>query len=474
MSRRLAYIVVLVFALQILALIGTAFVFHAYGGSISHEVSQQDAAKFMGVADSLLRGDGFEQAGYQVPDTWLTPGYPLFVAAVFWLTHHSLTALLVVIALLGALTSGLLYLIGIEVGLTKPYATAGAVLFGISPAVMWLPASGMGGDMLFVFLLTLSLWALLKSRTSNSFRYVLILGLTLGLATLTRPIGLYVSLIFIAALFFMAAGTTLRKILFCGVALLLFVATLTPWMMRNYVVADHFSLSSQFAFNPFYYNIPAYLAFHIHTSESAERTKLITEVTHLPWDEHTSDPYILVNGFTYADELSAFDKRFLQQHFFSYVIFHTLKTIPFFVGSGVNVVYATITNEIPSLPDLPFFPKATENTSTLFYGGHIGSVLRNLLYYWPATLERMVWLVVFLLALVSPFLTRGKIRTVALLGVVTLLMVAALSSPIAQPRYRVPVEPFLWVLALLSLQTLSQKWERALLFVRSSTHKYLA
>jgi K+-sensing histidine kinase KdpD len=124
--------------------------------------------------------------------------------------------------------------------------------------------------------------------------------------------------------------------------------------------------------------------------------------------------------------------------------------LPFFFGSGINVIYATITNEIPAF-HLPFFPLASQNTSSLFYGGSYLAVAQNLLSYWPATLERLVWLTLFLLAFAAPFFTTGMQRRFALLSVLFILAVALLASPIAQPRYRIPAEPFIWLSAALTL-----------------------
>lgn len=205
-------------------------------------------------------------------------------------------------------------------------------------------------------------------------------------------------------------------------------------------MTEHFSLTSQFAFNPFYYNLPIFYAWQNGTGEDAERIKLMDEVG-------TRDVYALVNGFTYSDELSLRAKTFLKDNLVPYGFFHLYKTIPFFVGSGVNVIYATITNEIPRMPDVPFFPRATQNTATLFYGGEFGAVTKNILYYWPSTLERLLWLVVFVLAFAAPFVTKGRTQRFVILGAALTIVIALLASPIAQPRYRLPAEPFIWLSA---------------------------
>jgi hypothetical protein len=452
-----------VFLLQCIVLIGTSALFQVYGGSLEHEISRQDAAHFMGVAKSLLEDGTFRQTGKAVLDTWLTPGYPFFVAGVFALTNHSLNILLVLLAFLGGASSALVYLIARTLDIRPPFSYASALLFGISPAVIWLPASGMGGDMLFVFLLLGATYLTLKLRTTKHWWVLAVsIGLLHGLATLVRPIDFYFFFIWLIAIPFITYATeqTRKRIAITLCLMLLsFYAAIMPWMIRNELVGNHFSLSSQFAHNPFYYNIPLYLAWRDGSTQDAEVSKLMDLVG-------THDNYALISGFThknpdgqyYYDILAAFDKQFLKENWIPYFAFHLYKTIPFFVGSGVNVVYATITNEIPNMPDVPFFPRAAQNTASLFYGGSYGSVLYNLFYYWPSTLERIAWLMIFILAFAAPLVTSGLQRRFAILGVGMILAIAILASPIAQPRYRIPAEPFIWLLATMTTSLLAAKY----------------
>jgi len=442
----------IVFALQIMVLVSTALLFNTYGGSLAHEVMSQDTKGYVQLAQSLLTDGQYHLPGLAAPETFRMPGYPFFIAVVFGLTNNSLSILLIVLSLVGAITSGLIYLISRELELSQKWAYSVAILFGISPAIIWIPATGMS-DITFVFLLTLALYVLVGLKnTRRVWMNLCLLGLVLGLATLNRSVGLYLSPLFIGTIpFFLNIRYASHRALACiGVALITFSIPTLAWMARNDVVAGHFSLSSQFAFNPFAYNMPTFFAWKNHTSEESERIKLLDSVG-------TRDEYALVNGFTYSDRLAVIDKQFLKDNFISYGTFHLIKTLPFFAGSGVNATYATIAKEIPNMPEIPFFARAEQNTASLFYGGDFISVSKNLLYYWPATLERIVWLILFILAFTAPFITRGRQRMFSVLGVFVILTVAILATPIAQPRYRVPAEPFIWISAALALSSLMKR-----------------
>ncbi len=444
--RQAAKVTLIVFVLQLAVLLGTSWLMTTHGGSIAHEISTQDAREYMLLGEVLLEEGKFHLPDRTEAETWRTPGYPAFVATIFAL-FHSLYVLLVVLALLGALTSGVIYLIAKELLLSERNSFAAGLIFGLSPAVIWIPPSGMGGDILFAFLLVVALYCLVLLARGRDLGFSLIhMGLFLGAATLVRPIGLYIAVIFIFATFFFIPKET-RSLKMPFLVLLMFALLTVPWMWRNYYVAGHFSLTSQFAFNPFFYNIPLFTAWKNGTGEEAERVKLMDSVG-------TRDVYALVNGYTYYDKLKAIDTAFLKENFVPYAVFHAYKMIPFFAGSGVNVIYATITNEIPNLEDIPYLPRATENTSSLFYGGDLNAVASNLVRYWPSTVERIVWALAFLLAFLAPLFARGLQRKFALLSILMILVIAGLSSPIAQPRYRIPAEPFIWLGAAICLASL--------------------
>ena len=224
------HIVTIVFLLQLAFLTGTALLFMYHGGSIVHEIGGQDAREYMLLGEQLLDSGEFRLPDKGVPETWRTPGYPFFVAVNFALTNHSLTLLLVVLALVGALTSGLMYLIGLELSLSPRAAFAAGLLFGVSPAVIWIPPSAMGGDILFIFLLTAALFILVRLIRIERWYFATIgLGLLLGAATLVRPLGLYLSLILIASTPFFLPHTDLRKKMLCVlIAIVGFALITTP------------------------------------------------------------------------------------------------------------------------------------------------------------------------------------------------------------------------------------------------------
>ena len=478
-----------VFIAQLLFLYGIHLLLVPYSGSITHLSSQQDS-EYIPLAHSILSGH-FELPQYYFPtnvapspETFRTPGYPFYIAVIFTLfggSHYNpghaqpdfaFYMLLVSLAFLGALTSMLIYLIGRELGFTRRVSTAAGLLFGVSPAVIFLPVTGLGSDMLYVFLFTLATYLAVRLRNMHyPLAWAAGVGIVLGLGALTRPVGLYTSIIMILAIPFLA-GFSVRgakskdfkqAALLTGIGLAAFFLTLLPWLARNEIVAKHFSLSSIPVYSAADYNIPMFLSFHNHTDEEAEREKIMQSVGN-------PDPYTL-RGFAYTDVLKKIDIDFLHQYLFPYGVFHAIKMGPFFLGSGIDVDYSVVAIE-GHLPKISFLPQKDENLSTLLYQGQWREVLNNLTSFLPSTFERLVWVALFLLTFAAPFFARGRMRAFFVLGILLILTAAVLASPVAMPRYRIPVEPFIWLAALYALNALVQKtarWWKPLLFGKAGS-----
>ncbi len=313
-------------------------------GSIAHLTNGQDS-EYIPLAHSILAGRFvlpqyyFPAGVVPPPETFRTPGYPFYIAAVFTLfggSHYNpgqsappdfaFYMLLVSLAFLGALTSALICLLGRELDFSKRTSTAAGILFGISPAIIILPVTGLGSDMLYVFLFTLATYLAVRLPKARwPLLWAAAAGFILGLGALTRPVGLYTSIILILAIPFLA-GFSLRgakqkdwrqALMLAGIGLLAFFLTLLPWLVRNEVVARHFSLSSIPVYSAAYYNIPMFFSFYNHTDEGAEQQKIADMIGN-------PDPYS-ARGFAYTDALKKIDINFLRQYLIPYAIFHAIK-----------------------------------------------------------------------------------------------------------------------------------------------------
>lgn len=418
-----------------------AFLLHGAEGDIFHVINSQDEGEYTNIAYSLLSSGKFQISNTIEPETFRTIGYPALAAFIFALSGGSLWALYAVHALITGLTAATVVWIGTLLGLSRRVSLISGILFGLSSGPILLTVSGMGSDKIFPLLYALSAGLLLTFERGSPYTRAASIGAIMGLATLVRPIGVLASLPIFAAILVIPSAAALpsirKRVLAVGIALLVFIGILTPWMTRNYLVAGHFSISSLPVYNFVYYNIPLYYAAWEGQDEEAVRDAILTRL---------SNPDLMtLRGFAHHDALSEIQKEFLKEKLVPYALFHFYKMIPFFLSSGFNVSHAIISAESPSLYS-PLFPSEQENLTSAMLHGDYATVWNNVIRYPIVTLERISWLVIFGLAFIAPlFAPKGPVRRFLFISIFLILSIGFLSSPVIQPRYRVPAEPLLWV-----------------------------
>jgi len=183
------------------------------------------------IAHSLLRGHGFARGG--TPTATAPPLYPLFLAGVYGTLGESKTGLMLVLALLDAVTCALCAavawrLLGREVGILAGLAVA------FSPYSVYSVLLA-GTDTLSVFLNWVGFFFLVGAvDTRRGWRF-LAAGGALGAAALCRASALLLP-VFLLPLALVARELPWRRRALHAAALLLGAAVLiTPWTARNWV-----------------------------------------------------------------------------------------------------------------------------------------------------------------------------------------------------------------------------------------------
>lgn len=232
-----------------------------------------DAKAYAAIAANLERGEGFTVgAGATQPSSNYSPGLPLFVAGIFEVTggvHERLTR--VVLAVIGALSVLLAYLIGRRLGraLLRPRAgevgatpapeassvknprrevekspsvwpaLAGALVVAIYPALLeyqgMLMSEPLAATLLSGGVLT-ALWA-----WEGAWWRWLLPGALFGALALTRPEYLGVAVLVAIVVFVREARSDWRLSLTRAVVFLgALVVIIAPWTLRNAVALDRF------------------------------------------------------------------------------------------------------------------------------------------------------------------------------------------------------------------------------------------
>jgi len=191
-----------------------------------------------------------------IPETVRTPGYPAFIATVFFLLGENAQAVILAQVLLSLGSLVLVYYIAIQlwdwrVGLLAMTFFAFDVL---STGYVFQLMS----ETLFTFYLLCMLTAgCVLFRQKSLISGSLALGFSLALATLTRPISYYFILPLIIGIVFLFMNQNIcwRKISLVLIALIIpYLLLIGTWRVRNYCLTGHAYMSQIEGFGLLFYN----------------------------------------------------------------------------------------------------------------------------------------------------------------------------------------------------------------------------
>jgi 4-amino-4-deoxy-L-arabinose transferase-like glycosyltransferase len=193
----------------------------------------KDSLAYMRIASSLISGHGFSQGGVSSSIDYRSPLYPIFLAVTYKVFGGSNLAVQVVQAILGAITCWLVYAIGQRLFNTST-GILSALIMSVYPPLVYVSGLLMS-EQLFIFLLILSIFLLIRNGRNPSCRWTSLSGICLGLASLTRPAA--VVLIPFFAIYLCLERTLSRKRRFIlGIALVSSAfLIISSWTIRNYV-----------------------------------------------------------------------------------------------------------------------------------------------------------------------------------------------------------------------------------------------
>jgi hypothetical protein len=206
------------------------------------------------VAAALAQGKGFCCVFRQPtgPTAWLTPVYPLLVAAIFKVfgvfTLASFYASVLLNCVFSSLVSFPLFAAANRMA-GPPLAILSTWLWAIFPSGVIVPYAWIWDTSLSAFFAALLLWLTLWLPDSRRVRDVVAYGLLWGLALLTNP-SLGALLPFLLG-WLLYHSSVCRPLALRHTALVLAIVTLCclPWTVRNYVQFHRFiPLRSNFAF----------------------------------------------------------------------------------------------------------------------------------------------------------------------------------------------------------------------------------
>jgi 4-amino-4-deoxy-L-arabinose transferase-like glycosyltransferase len=214
----------------------------------------QDTGSYLTPALNLLAGHGFSQRQVPpyTPDAIRTPLYSFFIVALYAIFGQHPLVIAGAQVFLSAMTVGLTYLLGTRL-LPEQEARVGGLLLALSLGSV-VYALYVLTETLFTLLLLGIVWALVAYRKTAHGRWLIGGGVLAGLAALCRPVALPFLLIAAPLAGLAHQGRWYQRALTAALLLVVVCLVVAPWMIRNYRLLGSPTLSTISSYNLLFYN----------------------------------------------------------------------------------------------------------------------------------------------------------------------------------------------------------------------------
>ena len=236
---------------------GRIALFTAAYSSNHHKILTPDSISYIDTADAVLQTGRFAVSP-EHPDTpqiMRTPGYPFFIACVFFFFAHSYSWLILWQIVISLGTMVITYRMAVK--LWNPSTAVVATLCLALDPVSWLHSQYVLTETLFTCIFTLAVWAGIAALRTTRFFHIGLLSSLLALATLIRPLTYYIMIpvtIFFLLLWTSRPGWQWKRLLFGLIVLLLpWLIIIGAWHIRNYHIAGTTEFSTIQGVNLLFY-----------------------------------------------------------------------------------------------------------------------------------------------------------------------------------------------------------------------------
>lgn len=384
------------------------------------------------------------------PESFRTPGYPVFVAFFYGITR-SLFVVSVIQMLVSAFSVVLLYKIA-QRFLSERASRITAGLFAIEPSSVFY-AGIILSDTVFVFLLLAVIWIFLNHKDNPAYWKMLCAGIAFGFAILVRPVAQFLPILFAGLLFFQFRIFSKYLWKYIGYFFVGFLLLVFPWLARNYYHFQSWQLSSVSAITAYVYNVPSFYA-----AERGLNQDEVIEFFKSRYGEFNLRDRSLLN----AKEMQKSAVAIIKTDPAGYAKFHLLKTIPFFLTDGIRDplrLIRLLKGGEPNLSSLLASGNIREITRLIFSGeSNFNFFLVGFAFWSAASLGFFASII---------FSWKRHDRSWLWFFALLVFYFAILTGPVSSGRYRMPAAPFLLMLGSAGWFWFWQK----VLFLRASLKK---
>jgi len=405
-----------------------------------------DSYGYWQIAYNMVHHFSFSQS-YSFPlelDYYRTPVYPLFIAFAEAIGPEGFSIIVLQI-LASVATCYFTYRIAVELSQNLFIGNIAAILVAIDlPSIVL--TNLVLTETLFSFLLTLTFYFFVKYLKENKTNQLIYTGLFTGLTILCRPIAFFIPFLFFGFVIFKYRQNIRilfkQLLLLCGFILLV----VSPWLIRNKIVYDHYFLSVIREHNVLNYKGASIYAerfnYSLAKAQSTLRWKTYRE---FKGDAH-KQPY------EYAKYIEKEGVKLIFQYPGIFIKHHLIEIGNFFLRPTRSYIDIQLGhwgkgyNTIPK--DYPVFKYLFEHNSRLT----IVLVFFQLLILFPVYL--------FCIAGIIYMKKNHLILFMFLLGL-TILIFANFNLPaVTESRFRVPIWPLIAIISACGVYYIKERFSK--------------
>lgn len=234
----------LILALALVLRLGAFFSFQPWEDDIvNNNLLRSDGASYQNIALGIMEG-------YDNGETFWAPGLPGYLAAIYSIFGVKPWVVLFLNCFISTFSVFLLYLVGKSLFAEK-IALFAALLLAIEPHQI-VYTQTLFSENLFIPLILLFFLFFIKYFAEHKRILLVFASVFLGLSMYFRPAANFLFVPAIISIYLFFKGTVMEKTKRAFLFLCFLLITMSPWLIRNYKLYDHFGLSTNGGYNLLY------------------------------------------------------------------------------------------------------------------------------------------------------------------------------------------------------------------------------
>lgn len=197
------------------------------------------------VARSIANGDGFSspfEPG-NLPTAWVAPAYPYILAFVFKVfgIYSQVSAFIILLlnSLFSSLTCVFIYYIA-KIIINPKVGLLSSIIFAVYPPAIWHSINTIWNTTLSTLLIAILILLVINTVKKHNYFWSFLCGFLMAITALTTPVIVAFYPFYFFWLYSKRNVSNAKIFINIAVIAISFLITMSPWLIRNYVVFDKF------------------------------------------------------------------------------------------------------------------------------------------------------------------------------------------------------------------------------------------